>query len=357
MITLKGKKIAIFCEGKFGSTTSKVAASYIRYCEEQCVAVIDSTKSGQSVDNILGYGKDIPIVFSITEAIEFKPEVLLIGVGLCSNSLPQEWRSTIVCALKQGMDVVAGLHFRLSKDEEFIALAEQYGCQIWDSKEPPADLSTPKSKVKLSNKFVIHTVGTDCRVGKKTTSLELTAHCQQRGINAGMAATGQSGIYISGSGVAVDAVPADFISGAVEKLIIDSCQDYDWVVVEGQGSITHPAYSGVTLGLLHGAMPEALILCHQAELDYHKDWPDSPVQPLNELISIYEQLASYMRPAKVVGISVNCAHLSREKAEQYIKKLEQETGLPTTDVILFGSDKLVDSLINFKKSISEKIVA
>ncbi len=347
---LKGRRVVVFCEGKFGPTSSKVATSYLRYCSDDCVAVIDSTQAGSDVHEILGYGAGIPIVASLDEARQYRPEVFMVGVGLFNNALPAQWRATIRQALELGMDIVAGLHFRLSHDPEFAQLAQRHGCHIWDTKEPPTDLRTSHNRVLAQPNFIIHTVGSDCRVGKKTTSIEIVAECERRGQSATMAATGQSGIYISGQGIAVDAVPADFIAGAAEQLVLEACEVAPWVVVEGQGAISHPAYSGVTLGLLHGAMPEALILCHQTQLEHHKDWADNQVRPLKELITIYEQLASYLRKATVVAISVNCDGMSESDAEQYLAHIEQATGLPTTDVILFGAGKLVDALEQHQQS-------
>lgn len=357
MFTLKNKRVVIFAEGRFGPTSSKVATSYLRYCHKDCIAVIDSKLAGGDVGAVLGYGAGIPIVASLESALEMKPNVLLIGVGLFSNELPNEWRGQIVLALKQGLDIVSGLHFRIATDPEFAELAKASGSRIWDTKEPPDALLTSKAQMAKLNKFIIHTVGSDCRVGKKTTAIEVMLEAVRRDINTGFAATGQSGIYISGSGVAVDAVPADFLAGVSEELVLANAEHHDWIVVEGQGSISHPAYSGVTLGLLHGAMPQALILCHEANLNHHKDWAHIPLRPLNELIALYEQLAGHMRPAKVVGISVNCAQLSAEQASEYILKVEQETGLPATDVIHFGATKLVDALIAHRKTLPENLAA
>lgn len=356
MFTLKNKRVVIFAEGRFGPTSSKVATSYLRYCHKDCIAVIDSRLKGGDVGALLGYGAGIPIVESLESALHLEPNVLLIGVGLFSNELPDEWRGQIVLALKKGLDIVSGLHFRIANDPEFRALALESGSRIWDTKEPPDSLATSAAKVGDLANFVIHTVGSDCRVGKKTTAIEVVQESSRRNISAGFAATGQSGIYISGSGVAVDAVPADFIAGVSEALVLANTE-HDWIVVEGQGSISHPAYSGVTLGLLHGAMPQALILCHEANLKHHKDWPTVPVRSLKELVALYEQLAAHMRPAKVVGISVNCAQLSKEEAAKYVQKIEEEIGLPTTDVIHFGAGKLVDALAGYRNSLEQKLEA
>ncbi|MDK1290625.1 DUF1611 domain-containing protein [Pseudoalteromonas umbrosa] len=345
---IKGRRVVLFCEGLFSPTTSKVATSFIRYCENDCVAVIDSTKAGQDVSDVLGYGAGIPIVKDIKSAIEIaSPDLFMVGIGLFSNELPSHFRGTVNTALEAGLDVVSGLHYLLGDDAEFAALAKQHNCQIWDTKKPPQNLRTSANRVAQCDSFVIHTVGSDCRVGKKTTSFEIVKEAAELGIQAAVAATGQSGLCIAGQGVAVDAVPADFIAGVSEQLVLDTAPGNQWVVVEGQGSLTHPAYSGVTLGLLHGAMPEALVLCHQANLEHHKNWPQVPVQPLPKLIDLYEKMGSFMRPCKVVAISVNCEGLSKDEAGAYLQSIERETGLPATDVIKFGASKLVDALIRF----------
>lgn len=344
MLQLKDKRVVVFAEGCFGPVTSKVATSYLRYRHADCVAVIDSRLAGQDVGDVIGYGRGIPLVASLESAVRFEPEILLIGVGLFSNDLPNEWRAQIALALRRGMDVVSGLHFRIATDPEFSRLAKESGSRIWDTKEPPDALATNKGRLDELDSFIVHTVGSDCRVGKKTTAIEITQAARRKGHNAGFVATGQSGIYISGTGVAVDAVPGDFIAGVTEAMILESAKDHDWVVVEGQGSISHPAYSGVTLGLLHGAMPQALVLCHEADLKHHKGWAHAPLRPLNELIATYEQLASYQRAAKVVGVSVHCGQLSAADAAEVVARIERETGLPATDVIQFGADKLVEAL-------------
>ena len=355
MLGLKKRRVVIFAEGCFGPVTSKVATSYLRYCHEDCVAVIDSRLAGQDVGAVIGYGHGIPIVESLQAAQSLEPEVLLIGVGLFANTLPDDWRAQIEFALRSGLDVVSGLHFRIANDPLFSELAAASGSRIWDAKEPPTILATSAARVASLDRYVIHTVGSDCRVGKKTTAIEITREARRRGHNAGFAATGQSGMYISGAGVAVDAVPSDFVAGVSESLVLQLAADHDWIVVEGQGSISHPAYSGVTLGLLHGAMPQALVLCHEAGLDHHKGWPTVPLRPLPELIRLYEELGSFVRPATVIGISLHCGGLSRQTAASYVQQIELETGLPTTDVILFGAGKLVDALARHRRSLPDHL--
>lgn len=357
MLNLKNRRVVVFAEGCFGPVTSKVATSYLRYCHQDCIAVIDSRLAGQDVGAILGYGHGIPVVGGLAAALALKPDVFLIGVGLFSNDLPQEWRSQIAMALEHGLDVVSGLHFRVAQDPEFSVLAAKSGSRIWDTKEPPRELATSAARLGEVDSYVVHTVGSDCRVGKKTTAIEITMAARGKGHNAQFVATGQSGIYISGAGVAVDAVPSDFVAGVTERMVLQAAADHDWVVVEGQGSISHPAYSGVTLGLLHGAMPQALVLCHEADLQHHKGWPSVPLRPLNELVQLYERLASFLRPAQVVGVSVHCGQMNKAQAGQCIRRIENETGLPTTDVIHFGAERLVDALAAHRASLRARLAA
>lgn len=357
MLQLRNKRVVVFAEGCFGPVTSKVATSYLRYRHADCVAVIDSRLAGRDVGDVIGYGHGIPVVSSLAEAMTCLPDILLIGVGLHSNELPHEWRAQFALALQQGLDLVSGLHFRVATDPEFSRLAQASGSRIWDTKEPPEHLATSTAKLDQLDAYIVHTVGSDCRVGKKTTAIEIAQAAQRQGVRAGFVATGQSGIYISGTGVAVDAVPSDFVAGVAEAMVIESARDHDWVVVEGQGSISHPAYSGVTLGLLHGAMPQALVLCHEADLKHHKGWPHKPLRPLRELVETYEQLAGYLRPATVVGVSVHCGALDDAQAAEAVQRAERETGLPATDVIRFGADKLVAALAAHRRHLRTRLAA
>jgi len=313
--------------------------------------VIDSRLAGTDISSILGYGEGVPIVARLDDLMAEDPDVFMIGVGLYHNQLPEAWRTQIKQALSAGMDVVSGLHFRLSDDPEFSQLAEANGAIIWDSKDPPEKLATSSARAQELDTFIAHTVGSDCRVGKKTTAIEIALEANRRGLTAAFVATGQSGIYISDAGVAVDAVPADFIAGVAEELVTTAAVNHDWSIVEGQGSISHPAYSGVTLGLLHGCMPQALILCHELNLKAHKGWPDFPTRSLRELIEIYEKVAGYLRPAKVVAVSLNTADASAEAAIDAIAAIENEVGLPATDVIRFGAGKIVDALQKYSDSV------
>ena len=177
-----------------------------------------------------------------------------------------------------------------------------------------------------------------------TTALELDREAQRRGLSSGFAATGQTGIMISGRGVPVDRLISDFTAGGVEALVLEFTQEYDWVFVEGQGSLIHPAYSPVTLGLVHGAMPDMMILCHEAQSTHIKAY-DVPIPPLPRVIEIYEQAIAWLRPAPIVGIALNTYMLDEASALDEIRRAEAETGLPATDCVRFGAGKLIDALL------------
>lgn len=336
------RRMVILTEGHLGIFESKTATSVIRYCTEEVVAVLDSTCKGRNLEEIIGLGRGIPIVGSVSEALKFKPTALLIGIAPPGGALPQEWRKYIVDAINHGLDIISGLHTFIGDDYEFARLASEKKVTISDVRKPPEELPIGTGKAKEVFATKILTVGTDCNIGKKITAIELTCLAKERGINACFVATGQTGIMIEGSGIAVDRVIADFIAGAAERLVLERAH-YELLLIEGQGSLNHPAYSGVTLGLLHGSVPDGLILCHQPGRKtirrYH-----FPIPPLSEMINMYETISRPVHPCKVLGISLHCYGLSKDEARRAIDEVEAETNLPTTDPIMFGPDNLLNAI-------------
>ena len=346
---LLAKKCVVFAEGCFGLFTSKIAASYLRYRPENCLAVVDSTQAGKRVSDVIGYGGDIPIVKNVESALEYGPQVLLIGKGLHSAQLPPGWTAPIRTAMQRGLHVINCIHFRLRSDPDLARAADESGITIWETKEPvPLELN--KARVLTLSCFVSHTCGSDSNIGKKTTALEITREASRRGIRTGFAATGQTGMLISGTGIVVDCIPSDFVAGAAEKVVLDAAEGNDWVVLEGQGSLNHIGASGIALALLHGGLPHALIFCHRLGLERTKVW-DTKIRPITELIQLNEALTVFERPAKVVGISVNSAGFSDEEYRAEVRKLEQQTGLPVVDPCRDGAAVLVDALLAYKKMI------
>jgi uncharacterized NAD-dependent epimerase/dehydratase family protein len=272
---------------------------------------------------------------------------VLIGIAPKGGQLPSEWRAWLGEALDAGCDIWNGLHTFLADDPALGAKAAAKGRKLLDLRRPPADLPIASGLAKELDPLVVLTVGTDCNVGKMTAQLQLTKKLNDRGIRTRFVPTGQTGIMIEGWGIAVDAVVADFIAGAAEWLTVEGSKNADVVLVEGQGSINHPGYSGVTLGLLHGSCPDALILCHQSTRQYIGDYREAAwlrIPPLTEYIRLYESIGAAVHPTRVIGISLNTYDLSDVEARRACDQAQRETGLPVTDPVRFDSALLVNAI-------------
>jgi uncharacterized NAD-dependent epimerase/dehydratase family protein len=337
----------IIADGDFGPMTSKTANSVIRYHPERTVAVLDRQQAGQTVQDVLGFGGTIPVVGSMREGLALGPTAVLIGIAPKGGQLPPEWRAWLGEALDAGCDVWNGLHSFLSEDPALAAKASAKGRKLLDLRRPPVDLPIASGLAKELDPLVVLTVGTDCNVGKMTAQLQLTKRLNDGGIRTRFVPTGQTGIMIEGWGIAVDAVVADFIAGAAEWLTVEGSKNADVVLVEGQGSINHPGYSGVTLGLLHGSCPDALILCHQYTREYIGDYREAVwlrIPPLTEYIRLYESIGAAVHPTRVVAISLNTYDLSDVQARRACDQAQQETGLPATDPVRFDPAPLVNAI-------------
>lgn len=343
------RRIAILAEGSFGPFSAKTAVGVLRYSPDTVVAVIDSAHAGQTAEQVLGsqIGAGVPVVADVATALAYNPDTLLIGIAPIGGKLPEAWRPGIILALEHGLTVVSGLHFFVGDDPELAAVANAHNATIWDVRRPPDELAQ-RIRENTPHRPGSHTVyfcGTDCNVGKMTASFELWREAQRRGVSAGFAATGQTGIMISGEGIPVDRFISDFVSGGVEAMTVDFANRYDWVFVEGQGSLTHPAYSAVTLGLLHGAAPDLLVLCHQAGRTVVHGYEDTPLPSLSRTREIYETAAAWLKPAPVVALALNTYGLSDADAHAAIEAAERETGLPTSDPVRDGAGALLDALL------------
>jgi uncharacterized NAD-dependent epimerase/dehydratase family protein len=239
--------------------------------------------------------------------------------------------------------VISGLHDMLNEDSELSMIALLKRAKIWDLREAKKFNKVAIGDPKLIKAKVVLTVGTDCKTGKMITAIEMIKEAKNWGWNPFFVATGQTGMVIADSGIPIDSIIGDFMSGALEEFIIEKSKSYDLLSVEGQGTLIHPGYSGVSLALIHGSLPDAMVLCHFPGRKKLKNY-DIEIPPLPELIKLHEEVAKPVKPCKVVGISLNTHELSEEEAKEEIKKLEAETGLPTTDPIRFGCKKLVESL-------------
>lgn len=343
------RRFVILADGSFGPLSSKTANSCIRYAAHEVAVVIDSQHAGKTSHDVLGFGGDIPVVATFDEAMRFAPNALLVGIAPPGGQLPLAWRALLAQAMRAGLHIWSGLHSLLDDDPELGAVAKEAGVTIHDLRRPPAGLDVAEGRVRDIAATVILTVGADCNLGKMTTQLQLRDSVARRGHRVAFAATGQTGILIEGSGIAVDAVISDFVAGAAEQLTLDAAANADIVLVEGQGSIIHPAYSGVTLGLLHGSLPHAMVLCAQpSRTTVHRN-PWVPIPSLSELIRLYELLAEPLRPAPVIGVALNTFDLTDTEAREAVERAEAETGLPVTDPVRFSPDPLADAVDAFHR--------
>lgn len=351
------RRLAILAEGRFSVHGAKTAVGVLRFSPDETVAVIDSTHAGQDAATALGFsdvGVGIPVVADIEAALAFGPDSLLIGIAPIGGALPDAWRPTILRAIDGGLQIISGLHVFLDDDPELHAAAAQKGVRIWDVRRPP-DALAKRIGLGLRHPPGSRTVyfgGSDCNVGKMTGALALNNEARSRGWNSAFAATGQTGIMISGIGVPTDRLISDFTNGGVEGMVLDLAERFDWVFVEGQGTLCHPAYSAVTLGLVHGALPDMMILCHEPGRTHIHEYPDYPLPSLTALIAMYETAAGWLHPASVVGIALNTVALSELDARAAITQATAETGLPATDPVRFGAGVLLDTLERAASSLS-----
>jgi uncharacterized NAD-dependent epimerase/dehydratase family protein len=269
---------------------------------------------------------------------------IVIGVAPTGGTLPEAWIADLETALESGLDVVSGMHARLGSFPRLVVAAKSKGARLIDVRHPGQAYPIGTGR-KRSGKRVL-TVGTDCALGKKYTALALARALQGRGVPATFRATGQTGIMIAGSGVPIDAVISDFIAGAAEQLSPDNAPGH-WDVVEGQGSLLHPAYAAVTLGLLHGSQPDAIVLCHDPERTTIEEHPDFPIPPLAEVIDTYLRAGRLTnRAIRCVGLSINSSSLSDTAWDDYRAKLQRELGLPVVDSLRTGVEPLADALLS-----------
>jgi uncharacterized NAD-dependent epimerase/dehydratase family protein len=335
------QRFLILADGDFSPMTSKTANSVIRYMPERVVGVVDHVAAGGTVEDVLGFGGTIPVVPDMASGLALGPDAIMIGIAPMGGRLPEQWHAWLVSALDAGCDIWSGLHTFLGDDPILAERARVNRCEIRDVRKAPEQLPVAEGFARLLEPLVMLTVGTDCNVGKMTCQLQLTRQLNDRGVRTRFVPTGQTGIFIEGWGIAVDAVVADFIAGAAEKITMEGARDADVVLVEGQGSLNHPGYSGVTLGLLHGSCPNALILCHQASRTHLSEYRGKPwlrMPPLSEYIRMYEMAGSAVWPTRVIGICLNTYDMTDDQARAACAAAISETGLPCTDPVRFPAD-------------------
>jgi uncharacterized NAD-dependent epimerase/dehydratase family protein len=336
---LRQRRLLILAEGRSGDPHyGKTARGVMRYRPEDVVALLDSQSDAGEVEGF-------PLVRAVDEAMAYEPTTALVGVATSGGRFPPEWRALLERCIRAGLDVENGLHEFLTEDAELTALAREHGVELRDLRKPPPEQNVPTGENLTHGATSIVLVGSDCAIGKMTVALELDREARARGIRSEFIPTGQTGIAIAGWGISVDAVVSDFIAGAAEQLVLEGVRRGGEVLfVEGQGSLLHPAYSGVTLGLIHGSAPHAYVLCHKAGERFVDGDERYPIPPLAELVDLHERISLIARPAKVLALALNTRDLDEREARRVIAAAEDETGLPATDPVRFGAGTLVDAL-------------
>ena len=338
---MKPRRILILGEGfSHDAHYGKTMRGIVRYGPDPVVAILDSQRAGESHEGI-------PIVGTVEDALSFEPTVAVVGVATQGGRFPPAWRNLLKASIEAGLDVESGLHEFLSDDPELTELARARGVALRDLRKPPAGLNVPTGANLEVDASIVLTVGSDCAIGKKTVAVELDLEARRRGLASVFVPTGQTGIAIAGWGIAVDAVVSDFLAGAAESLVVEGVRrGGELLFVEGQGSLVHPMYSGVTLGLVHGSAPHLFVLCHSAGATEIEGCPGHSIPPLPELIALYESISLPARKAKVACVALNTARISRDDdARTAIADVAEETGLPADDPVRFGAHHLLDALL------------
>ena len=330
------RRYAILAEGWFANRHAKTAHGLVAYGKDEVIAVIDSTLAGHRVLDVMpNLRRDAPIVGTLGEALEMSPTSILVGLAPAGGELPEGWMETLGEAADAGLEIVSGLHQRLAP--------ELPGARVWDVREPPEDVPLFSGEGFRVEPKVALTVGTNSAIGKMTATLEIERAAREAGLSTGFVATGQTGIVIEGWGICVDAVVSDFVAGASEQLVLAAARNEpDLILVEGQGSLGHPAYSGVTLGLLHGSCPDCLILCTDASEE--GVFAGVPSPDVVRIARLYEEVAALVKPAPVVAVSINMKGLDEEAAENFMNRLAKETSLPVADPVRGSAGPILEAV-------------
>lgn len=334
--------MAVFAEGTFSPLDAKTAVCLVRYVPGEIVAVIDSSRAGKTTQEAVGAGGDIPIVASLEEALSFEPDLFVLGTAPKGGRPTGEELRAVEKAMEAGLHVMHGMHRFIGTEPEFRRIAAEHDVVIWDVRRPPADLPVSTGG-RPASPPVVMTVGSDCNTGKMTAAVEIVRALERGGVEAGFAASGQTAMMIAGAGIPIDAVVADFMGGATERLVAETAPGKDVVILEGQGSILHPGYAGVTVGMLTGALPDGLLLCHQPTRSVIRNC-SVRIPPLPRLVELYRGAAPGIGEFPVLGIALNTFDLGEEEAREAVRAASEETGLPTADPVRFGSSGLAEAI-------------
>ncbi len=335
-------RIAILAHEHFPSE-AKTAVGLLRYGAYDVQGILDREKAGDRVQDHIDL-PDAPIVAGFDE-LDTGVDALVIGIAPAGGGFDPTWRDDVRAALRAGCDVISGLHYPLADDAEFAGLADAHGGRLYDVREPPDDLALARGGAADVDAQVVLTVGTDASVGKMTTSLALVAAAEARGVDAGFVPTGQTGIMIEGWGIAIDRVPADFVSGAVEGMVRERAPDHDILVVEGQGSLVHPAYSADAIGILHGAVPDDLVLVHEAGREALMGFEAFPIPAPSVYVDLHEAVAAPVGETTVSAGSLNTGGLDGEAAASAIEAYSGAIDAPAADVVRGSAEPILDAIL------------
>jgi uncharacterized NAD-dependent epimerase/dehydratase family protein len=323
---------------------AKTAVSILRYGDTEITAILDRDNAGKRVSDFLSDVQDAPIVAGMDDVSSC--DELIVGIAPIGGGFEDSWRPDVRAALERGCNVTSGLHYFLAEDEVFRSLADEHDCELWDVREPPTDLTVSEGVAADVDAEIVLTVGTDCSVGKMTATRELYEAARDRGVDCGFIPTGQTGIMIEQWGLPVDRVVSDFAAGAVEQMIRERGDDHDYLFIEGQGSIVHPAYSGVTCAILHGAMADKLVLCHEAGREAIHGYEDVSLPPLSSYVERYEDLAQPVHETSVVAGALNTRGIETDDAAHAaVADYADAIDAPATDPIRFGVDDALEAIL------------
>lgn len=341
--------MVVLTDGHVDPETAKTAFCLLRYRADDVAAVLDRQSAGKTCREVFGLGGSIPVVESLKDAEG--ADALVIGIAPPGGKIPQRWRPIILEALARRMSVVSGLHDFLRDDAEFCRAAERGGARLVDLRDN-TERDVARRKGFREKCLRLHTIGNDCCSGKMVAAVELARGMVCAGIDARFVATGQTGMLVSGAGCAVDRVIADFLAGAVENLVLAN-QRHEAIVVEGQGSLFHPRYSCVALGLLHGLMPDGLVLCYTMERKALYGMEHISMPALERVVEFYESAARLMHPCRVIAVAVNGVGRAAEAVAAECERTEARLGLPACDPIRHGPDKLVNAAVRLRKELGK----
>jgi len=344
------QRMVLLAEGRLSSVGLRMVIAALLYAPHRVVAVIDSSKPKATTQELIGIGGDTPIVHSLDEAMQYNPDSLLIGITPLGGVMPDNWITLIQDALRSKLHVVSGLQQLLARDPQFRDVAAESGSKIYDLRfVPQSHLIRAQGSFRMRSAKTILTVGTDSNTGKMTTALKMYVEMKRRNLNVALIGTGPTGIMISGRGIAVETVGSDFITGAVEYEVDKAVNEgAEYVIVEGQGAVTHCGNSPIALGILHGTMPDAMILCHQPARE--TDGYGMHLPSIQTSVALHEHLMSVFKASKVVAIGLNTMDMNKEDVREVVESIGSTVGLPAVDPMRESPAALVDAVLEFYKT-------